>query len=76
MKARGIKIAVLYTTYLPLPTDGFYTANVQPWVDQISPNTLACASPGLFFEVAPNQNLNAAMQSLFMTLVAKSRLTQ
>jgi Flp pilus assembly protein TadG len=75
MKARGIKIAVMYTTYLPLPTDSFYNDNVQPWADQINPNIQACASPGLFFEVAPNEDMSQAMNKLFLTVVTKARLT-
>ena len=31
MKARGIKIAVLYTTYLALPTNGWYMSWIDPF---------------------------------------------
>ena len=38
MKARGVKMAVIYTTFQPLPTNTFYTHWVQPWQDEINPN--------------------------------------
>ena len=52
IKNRGIRIAVLYTEYLPLPTNSWYQtgygsflgiARFQP---QIATNMQACASPG------------------------------
>ena len=75
MKARGIKIAVIYTTFVPLPTNGFYTNYVQPWQDQINPKIKACASPGYFFEVSPSQGIDEAMTTLFHKAVAEARIT-
>jgi Flp pilus assembly protein TadG len=76
LKNRGIKIAVLYTTYLPLPTNAFYNANVAPWVNTIGPTMQNCASSGLFFEVSPTQGVAQAMQTLFQKTVAQARLTK
>jgi Flp pilus assembly protein TadG len=84
LKSRGIKIAVLYTTYLALPTNAWYNSwiapfNAGPWGP--SPNSLiassmsSCASPGLFFEVSPTQGISQAMNTLFQKAVANARIS-
>jgi Flp pilus assembly protein TadG len=81
IKNRGIRIAVLYTTYLTLPappakgSDQWSTNNVMGQVPNISPAMRACASPGLFFEVTPTQGIGDAMNALFQQAVATARLT-
>jgi Flp pilus assembly protein TadG len=79
VKNRGIRIAVLYTTYLPLPNtpiNSWYTKYIAPFQPQISGNMQKCASPGLFFEVKTDQDISAAMNALFQQAVATARLTQ
>jgi Flp pilus assembly protein TadG len=76
VKNRGIRIAVLYTTYLPLPTNSWYTTYIAPFQPQIAGNMKSCASPGLFFQVSTDQDITAAMQALFQQAVATARLTQ
>jgi hypothetical protein len=76
MKNRGIKIAVLYTTYLPLPTNSWYMSWIAPFSSQIGANMQACASPGLYFEVSPTQGISEAMNALFQKAVAQARLTR
>jgi Flp pilus assembly protein TadG len=80
IKNRGIRIAVLYTTYLTLPqsgkgSDSWSNTNVMPQVPNVSPAMKACASPGLFFEVTPTQGIGDAMNALFLQAVATARLT-
>lgn len=75
IKNRGIQIAVLYTDYLPLPTNSWYNDWVAPFQSQISPNMQSCASPGLFFSVTTDGDITAAMQTLFQQAVAAARLT-
>lgn len=75
LKSRGIKVAVLYTTYLPLPTNAFYTTNVEPWADQINPQMQSCASPGLFFEVSPSEGIAEALKALFVKVVTNARVS-
>jgi Flp pilus assembly protein TadG len=65
IKNRGIRIAVIYTTYLPLPTNSWYNTYISPFQDQIGPTLESCASPGLFFEVSTDQDISAAMTKLF-----------
>jgi len=85
LKNRGIKIAVLYTTYLALPTNAWYMSWIDPFNDgpynpsvnsQIAKNMQACASPGLYFEVSPTDGISAAMTALFQKAVEQARLTK
>jgi Flp pilus assembly protein TadG len=84
MKNRGIKIAVLYTTYLALPTNQFYNDWIAPFNagpygpspnSQIALNLQSCASTGLYFEVSPTQGIAQAMIALFQKAVADSRIS-
>jgi len=76
IKNRGIKIAVLYTTYLPLPTNPWYNTWIAPFASQIGTNMQNCASPGLYFEVSPTQGIADAMTALFRKAVSQARLTK
>ncbi|QCK88900.1 pilus assembly protein [Phreatobacter aquaticus] len=76
IKARGIRIAVLYTTYLPLTTNAWYNTWIKPFQSEIATRMEACASPGLYFEVSPTQGIADAMNALFQKAVATARLTQ
>jgi len=75
LKLRGIKIAVLYTTYLPLPENGFYNSWIAPFQAKIPTAMEACASPGYYFEVSPTQGIAAAMDTLFRKIVSSPRIT-
>ena len=76
LKNRGVLIAVLYTTYLPLPTNAWYNQYIKPFSGQINPTMQSCASPGLFFEVSPTQGISDAMTALFQNAVMTARLTK
>jgi hypothetical protein len=84
IKNRGIKIAVLYTTYLALPTNAWYNTwlapfNVGPYGpspnSEIAQNMQSCASSGLYFEVSPTQGIPEAMNALFRKAVADARIS-
>jgi Flp pilus assembly protein TadG len=75
LKNKGVKIAVLYTTYLPLPTNAWYNTWVGPWQSQIATNMKACASPDLYFEVSPSQGIPEAMIALFQKAMKTARIT-
>ena len=84
LKNRGIKIAVLYTTYLALPTNAWYMSWIDPFNagpygpspnSQIAQNMASCASPGLYFEVSPTQGISQAMTTLFQKAVADARIS-
>jgi hypothetical protein len=76
IKNRGIKIAVLYTTYLPLPTNAWYNTWIGPWQSEIGTKMQSCASPGLYFEVSPSQGISDAMNALFKKALSEARITQ
>ncbi len=76
VKNRGIQIAVLYTEYLPLPTNSWYNNWIAPFQNQIGPNMQNCASPGMFFTVTTDGDITAAMQSLFAQAISTARLTK
>jgi Flp pilus assembly protein TadG len=84
IKNRGIKIAVLYTTYLALPTNAWYNSWIAPFnigpygpspYSEIATNMQACASPGFYFEVSPTQGIADAMNALFRKAVADARIS-
>lgn len=75
LKDKGYKIAVLYTTYLPLPTNGWYNTWIKPFQAEIGPQMEECASPGLFFEVSPTEGISDAMTTLFKRIINSPRLT-
>ena len=76
IKNRGIRIAVLYTTYLPLPTNSWYNSYIGPFQPNIGPTLQNCASPGLYFQVSTNQDISGAMAQLFNVAVLTARLTR
>jgi Flp pilus assembly protein TadG len=75
IKNRGIRIAILYTEYLPLPTDAWYNSWVSPFQPNIGPTLQSCASSGLYFEVQTGQDISAAMSALFQAAVQTAHLT-
>jgi hypothetical protein len=83
VKNRGIRIAVLYTEYLQLPTDSWYNSYVAafdtptPSTSLIATNLQSCASPGLFYDVETGGDITAALNKLFQLVVASAaHLTQ
>ncbi|MBV9635978.1 MAG: hypothetical protein JOZ40_15275, partial [Methylobacteriaceae bacterium] len=76
IKARGIKIAVLYTTYLPVTVNAFYNQWVAPISSTIPTKLQSCATPGFYFEVNPTQGIGDAMTAMFEQALTVARLTQ
>ena len=77
IKARGIRIAILYTTYLPESlSDSWSQSNVAPKLPSVSPALLACSSPGLFQEVTTDGDITAALNTLFQQGIATARVTR
>jgi hypothetical protein len=82
IKSRGIRIAVLYTEYLPLPTNSWYENfdgsgnGISSFQSQIAQQLQTCASPGLYYEVLTGGDITAALNSLFQTAVETSYLSQ
>ena len=78
IKARGVRIAVLYTEYLPQSLDGdnWSQQNVKPYLYQIEPALKACASSGLYTKVTTDQDIYTALDALFQNVVATARITR
>jgi Flp pilus assembly protein TadG len=75
IKANGVRIAVLYTTYQPITANSWYNSWIKPFSAEISPAMKACASPDLFFEVSPSDGITEAMNALFLKIVNLPKLT-
>jgi hypothetical protein len=79
IKSRGIRIAVLYTTYEPMTGENWYDTYIAPLqngADQMATAAQACASPGLFYQVSTNGDVSAALIALFREAVSTAHLTQ
>ena len=74
IKARGIKIAIIYTEYLPVPVNAYYDENVEPIQTDLGPALQACASPGLYYDAALNSDLGAALATLFQAVIQSASL--
>jgi Flp pilus assembly protein TadG len=75
IKSRSIKIAILYTDYLPVTANSWYNSYVAPIQSDIGPALQACASPGLFYDAAIGADLGQALSSLFQAVVQNGHLT-
>jgi Flp pilus assembly protein TadG len=91
IKARGIKIAVLYTEYLQLinlgPSSNITDAWYMSWVDKydqptsgtgtIAQNLKSCASPGFYASVTTGGDITGALTNLFLKVASSTAsLTQ
>ena len=76
IKNRGIRIAVLYTVYLPLPTNGWYNSHVKPFIANVAPKLQSCASPGLFSQINSGGDISGALSQLFEQAVQSAYVSQ
>ena len=74
IKNRGIKIAILYTDYLAVPTNSWYNQWIAPIQSDIGPALQACATPGLFYEAAIGADLGQALAALFAAVTQTGHL--
>jgi Flp pilus assembly protein TadG len=68
VKTRGVKVIVLYTRYLPLPSNGYYNANIAPWHSTIETKLKSCASPDMFVTADNEAEMNLAFKRIFTVL--------
>jgi Flp pilus assembly protein TadG len=82
IKNRGIRIAIIYTEYLPLPTNAWYVnfdgagAGISSFQPNIANQLQTCASPGLYYEVTTGGDISAALISLFQYAVQSAYLSK
>lgn len=77
LKARGIKIAILYTEYtvesIAKDEEG-QRKLAEKAIPDIAPQLTKCASTGLMYTVKTDQSITEALQALFTKAVATARL--
>lgn len=77
IKSRGIRIAILYTEYLPqTASDSWSQTHALPHIPEIEPALQTCASTGLYYKVTTDSDISAALNALFQQAVASAHLTQ
>ncbi len=78
IKARGIRIGIIYTEFLQssMDGDGWSQTNVVPYLPQVEPALQTCASPGLYYKVTTDQDISAALNQLFQAAVATAHITK
>ena len=79
IKSRGIRIAILYTTYDPASIVA--ESQYQQYTPKILPALQSCASTAstggsLVYQVSVNQDITAALTALFQLTVQTARLVQ
>lgn len=75
IKARGVKIAVLYTTYLAITNNSWYNTYIAPWRNSIGTTMQSCATSGYYYEVSSDSSITDALNALFQKAIAASHLT-
>jgi Flp pilus assembly protein TadG len=77
IKAKGTRIAVLYTEYLAESlSDDWSKTNVKPYLYKVEPALQSCASSGLYYKVTTDDDISAALNRLFQKIVLTAHLTQ
>ena len=78
IKGRNIRIAILYTEYLQLPTNSSYNSQIAQYnnpsssTGQIAQRLQSCASPGLFADVQTGGDISAALTNLFLKVATST----
>ncbi|CCE02964.1 pilus assembly protein TadG-related protein [Bradyrhizobium sp. STM 3809] len=78
IKKRNIRIAILYTEYLQLTTDGWYNSRIAQFnnpsssTGTIAQRLQACASPGLFADVQTGGDISTALTNLFLKVASST----
>lgn len=76
LKAKGVRIAILYTTYYPTPGFSLYDNFVAGFQSNIGPTLQSCASANLFMTAQIGDNISQDMLTLFQIAAQSPKLTQ
>ncbi len=79
IKARGIRLAILYTEYTAesiKDDEPGQRGLAEAAIPNIAPQLTKCASPGLLYTVKTDQSMSTALQALFAKAMVTARLTQ
>jgi Flp pilus assembly protein TadG len=74
LKNKGVNVAVIYTTYLPMNNIP-YNYFVQPLATNIAPALQSCATSGLYFEASDAADISSAFGTVFTQIAGNARLT-
>ena len=74
IKAKGIRIAILYTEYLPLPDDATYRNYIAPFANAIPERLSQCASPDLFQKVGIGEGIDQARRAISTRISVMPRI--
>ncbi|MGC2776076.1 MAG: pilus assembly protein TadG-related protein [Bradyrhizobium sp.] len=78
IKKRNIRIAILYTEYLQLTSDGWYNSRIAQFnnpsssTGTIAQRLQSCASPGLFANVQTGGDISSALTNLFLKVASST----
>ena len=76
LKNKGVTVGVIYTTYVPFPTEQTYQDLVAPIQSQIGPNLKSCATPGWYYEASDGPDIKTAVNAMFAQALSSQRLLQ
>jgi Flp pilus assembly protein TadG len=76
IKNRGIRIAILYTEYLPLPTNSWYNSHIASFQSNIGPTLQSCASSGLYTKITTGGDISGALSQLFESAVQSAYVSK
>jgi Flp pilus assembly protein TadG len=75
MKRRGLYVAVLYTEYIPIPTNSYYNNTVKPFISYVEPSLRSCATGGFFYKATTDAEIHSQLQSMFLTALQTVRIS-
>lgn len=76
IKANGVRVVGLYTTYQAVPNNDWYNNYVAPYKSKIPLAVKACATDGLYYEVGPGDDVGGALTDLFASVISMTHLTK
>lgn len=76
LREAGATVAVIYTTYLPIPSNNWWRTHIDPFDEQIAPNLESCADEGWYFEARFEEDIEAALLKIMDRAIPNPLLTQ
>jgi hypothetical protein len=74
MKENGVNVIVLFTRYVPMPTEGVYNTLIKPWHHTLEGRMKDCASPGLFFPATEDKEIEKAFRQIIEAFEGQLRV--
>ncbi len=76
IKAKGIKLGIIYTYYEKIPNNAWYMKYVNPFQPNLPDHLQGCASPGMYALATSEADIVTAFQNLIIKALGTPRLTQ